>query len=87
VKHPSIIPSDTTLDAFRAQIKVFRRMSPEMRLEQALTWSQNVWSLSRAGIRDRHPDYSDREVELASIRLRLGEELFSQVYPGIEVRP
>jgi hypothetical protein len=62
-------------------------MSPEQRLEQALQWSEEVRELGRAGIRLRHPDYSEREIQLASIRLRLGDELFAQVYPSVDVVP
>jgi hypothetical protein len=87
MKYSSIVPFDTTIDMFRAQLDISRRMSPESRLQQALQWSEQAWDLSRAGIRARHPDYSEREVELANIRLRIGDELFREVYPGIEVRP
>jgi hypothetical protein len=34
------------------------------------------------GIRHRHPEYSDEEVRLASIRARLGDELFLKAYPN-----
>jgi hypothetical protein len=87
MKYPSVVPHDTSLEAFRVQLDSYRRMSPEQRLEQALQWSEEVRELGRAGIRLRHPEYSEREVELASIRLRLGNELFAQVYPGVDVVP
>ena len=38
-------------------------------------------------MRSRHPDYRDEEVRLASIRLTLGEKLFGEAYPGVDVRP
>jgi len=87
MKYPSVIPHDTSLDAFRVQMECYRRMSPQQRLEQTLQWSEEVREFGRAGIRLRHPDYSEREVQLASIRLRLGDELFAQVYPGVDVVP
>lgn len=87
MKYPSVVPHDTSLDAFRTQLAIYRKMSPESRLEQALQWSEQVQELGRIGIRLRHPEYSDREVQLASIRLRLGDDLFGRVYPGIDVQP
>ncbi|HJS08454.1 MAG TPA: hypothetical protein VJ809_12370 [Pirellulales bacterium] len=87
MKYPSVVPHDTSLEAFRVQLECYRQMSPEQRLEQALQWSEEVRELGRAGIRLRHPDYSEREIQLASIRLRLGDELFAQVYPSVDVVP
>ena len=87
MKYPSIVPRDTSVDAFRIQLEIYRCMSPEERLQQALQWSEDVRELGRAGIRLRHPEYHEQEVRLASIRLRLGDELFRRVYPGIDVVP
>ncbi len=40
------------------------------------------------GVRKRHPDYDDRQVRLAVIRLMLPEELFLKAYPDAgEIRP
>ena len=87
MKYPTVLPRDTSLEAFRTQLEIYRQMSPEARLEQALQWSEQVQELGRIGIRLRHPEYTDREVQLASIRLRLGNELFRRVYPGVDVQP
>ncbi|MEX2139604.1 MAG: hypothetical protein WD894_10105 [Pirellulales bacterium] len=87
MKYPSALPHDTSPEAFRVQLEIYRGMSPEARLEQALQWSEQVREFGRIGIRLRHPEYSDREVQLASIRLRLGDDLFRRVYPGVDVQP
>ena len=87
MKYPTVLPRDTSLEAFRTQLEIYRQMSPEARLEQALQWSEQVQELGRIGIRLRHPEYTDREVQLSSIRLRLGNELFRRVYPGVDVQP
>jgi hypothetical protein len=87
MRYPTVVPRDTSLDAFRIQLEIYRRMSAEERLQGALQWSEEIRELGRAGIRLRHPEYSEREVQIASIRLRLGEELFRRVYPGIDVAP
>jgi hypothetical protein len=87
MKYPSVLPHDTSLEAFRTQLDICRQMSPEARLERALQWSEQVQELGRMGIGFRHPEYSEREIQLALIRIRLGDELFGRVYPGIDVRP
>lgn len=87
MKYPSVVPRDTSVEAFRMQLEIYRRMPPEKRLELALQWSEQVRELGRAGIRLRHPAYSDEEVRLASIRMQLGDELFRSVYPGIDRFP
>lgn len=84
---PETIPADTTLEAFHVQIGIFRRMPPEQRLAMVCEMSNNMRRVAASGVRSRHPDYSDEQVRLAVIRLTLGEQLFREVYPGVEVRP
>jgi hypothetical protein len=81
------LPADTTLEAARVQHAVYRRMPAERRLRMALQMSDSARKLSEAGVRARHPEYTDRQVELAVIRMMLGEELFRRAYPGEGVRP
>jgi hypothetical protein len=33
------------------------------------------------GVRQRHPDYGEKEIMLASIRLMVGKDLFLAAYP------
>jgi hypothetical protein len=81
------LPADTSLDAVRVQHAVYRRMTPERRLELTFQMIESIRALSAAGVRARHPQYTDRQVELAVIRLTLGEELFRQAFPGEDVVP
>jgi hypothetical protein len=81
------IPADTTPEAALVQDEVFRRMPPGRRLEIALRLGESLLKVTAAGVRSRHPEYTEDEVRLAVIRLRLGDELFCQVYPGTNVRP
>jgi hypothetical protein len=80
-----LIPADTTPEAWRVQVEVYRRMSPSRRLELALEMSDALRGVVTAGVRARHPDYSDQQVRLAVARLWLGDELFCKVYPGVEI--
>lgn len=69
------------------QLAALRAMSGSRRAELALEMSEAVRETARAGIRTRHPEYTEEQVRLAFLRLILGEELFRQYWPGCEVRP
>ncbi len=83
----TVVPADTTLEAARVQRDIFRRMSPARRLQLACEMSDYVRGLAVAGVRRRHPEYTEEEAKLAVTRMCIGEELFKQAYPGRDVRP
>ena len=53
-----------------------------VRAQLAARLSADVRRLSRAGIRSRHPAYTDDDVELALRRLLYGDDLFRRAWPG-----
>jgi hypothetical protein len=79
------VPADTTLEAARVHSEIYRRMSPARRLELVLEMSESFRRVMAEGVKSRHPDYTPEQVRLAVIRLSLGDELFAQVYPGVQV--
>lgn len=80
-------PADTAPEARAAHIEVLRRMGSAGRAAMAFELTRAMRQTVRAGIRQRHPDYTEEEVHRALMRLTLGEELFREVFPGSEVRP
>jgi len=68
-------PKDTSPEAFAYLIDALRRMGPQQRLRLAAEMSDEVRELAKAGIRSRHPEYSDRRLSAALEDLLLGEEL------------
>jgi len=74
-------PLDTSPEAERVQIEIFRKMTPEQRLRVASELTQAERKSLAAGVKMRHPTYNDEQVRLAVIRLTLPEELFLKVYP------
>jgi hypothetical protein len=62
-------------------------MAPERRQAMVFEMSNNMLRVAAEGIRVRHPEYDEDQVRLAVIRLTLGEQLFREVYPGVDVRP
>ena len=73
---------DTDAEAEKIQLEIYRRMSPEQRLEIGLELSALSRHLLREGIRMRHPEYSAHDVHFASIRALITPELFRAAYPG-----
>ena len=74
-------PRDTTADSHAAQLAAYRRIGPTGRAQLAATLSTETRQLTRAGIRSRHPRYSNEEVDLALRRLLYGDELFRRAWP------
>ena len=83
----SAIPRDTTPEAFWVQIEALRRLGVAGRARSTFQLGEQMRHMSAAGVRMRHPDYTGDQVRLAVIRLRLGNELFRKVYPGVEIEP
>ena len=62
-------------DAAARQRDAIRRMTRERRLELALAMSEDIRRLAEAGIRSRHPKYSDQRVMEALTDVLLGPGL------------
>ena len=65
-------PLDTTPEVEAMQIRLFRSMSVERRLEIALEISLLSRALMKAGVRNQHPEWSDGEIEREVHRLAQG---------------
>ena len=44
--------------------------------------SEDARSITFAGIRSRHPDYSAEQAHAALLRVILGDDLYLRVWPG-----
>jgi len=62
-------PLDTTPEIEVMQIRILRSMTIEQHLEVALEISRLSRELMKAGVRNQHPDWSDREIEREIHRL------------------
>ena len=72
---------DTSSVAERKQLDILRSFSPEKRLKIAIDLTQTSRNLLSAGVRQRHPEYDERQVALAVIRLTLPDDVFTAAYP------
>lgn len=76
-----MVARDTSIEAAEVQLSVFRRMTPSRRVELALEMSERAFATTAAGIRSRHGDYTDDDVEWALKRVRVGDPLFGAAWP------
>jgi len=67
--------------------QILRNIGFEGRLRMTFELNKSLRSISEAGVRHRHPEYDERRVRLAAIKLSIGAELFKLVYPGEDVEP
>jgi hypothetical protein len=63
---------DTSAGARRTQVEALRALDGPTRLRMALQASQMAMDLSAAGIRHRHPEWSDAQVQRALVQLLTG---------------
>jgi hypothetical protein len=75
------VPLDTDGNAYAAQIAAYRRMGEAGRAQSVFRLNELARRFSVAGIRSRHPEYDDQQVQRAYARLRLGDALVSKVWP------
>ncbi len=66
-------PLDTSADAARRQTAAYRAMSPSDRVRIAATMSDEVRVITAAGIRRRHPEWSDEQCAAELARIVLGD--------------
>lgn len=78
-------PHDTSQEAYEFQLRGYRQMSPARKSELVAELSEAVRELSRAGIRQRHPDYDAAEVDRALVALLYGPDVARHVFPGMTV--
>jgi alpha-galactosidase/6-phospho-beta-glucosidase family protein len=70
---------DTSDGAFKRQLAAFRAMTPAERLAVGAAMSEEIRVLAEAGIRDRHPTYTEAQVADALAEILLGRELAEKV--------
>lgn len=57
--------SDHLRAAHQRQVAIYRAMTPEQRWQQAVRMNRSMRALLAAGFRDRHPKWTDSEINRA----------------------
>ena len=78
-------PADTTPEAWEAQLALLRRMDGSRRAALAFRLTRLAREASRAGIRARHPGYTEEDVRRAFFRLLHGDATTRSVWPDREL--
>jgi len=76
----SMRPADTTPEAWEVLTALQRNMPPSEKMQLAFEWSEIIRQFAEAGLREKFPHASEREIFLRYARQTLGEELFRKVY-------
>jgi hypothetical protein len=76
-------PEDTTPEAWRVYLDIWRRTPPEVKIQRAFEMSELARKFAEAVLRRNHPNASDREIFLLLTRQRLGPDLFRRVYGDV----
>lgn len=63
---------DTTARAAAVQLRLYREAGPSRRAQIAVELSEAVRATTLAGIRRRHPEYSERQVARSFLQLVYG---------------
>jgi hypothetical protein len=79
--------ADTSSDAGTVYYRALRELGMIGRMQRVFGILDRQRFLMELGIRTRHPGYSREQVRLAVVRLRLGEQLFSRLFPAVDVQP
>ncbi len=80
-----MIAKDTDPEMDAVQIELLRKLGGPGRVELALAMSEQAREVTRAGIRARHPEYSEEQVHLAFARLILGDALYKEAFADCEL--
>ena len=79
--NPAAIPADTSPHTWRLQMEAIARSSTSERLARWAALNQGIERMAELAVRRRHPDYDDRQVFLALVRRRYGDDLALQAWP------
>lgn len=79
-----VAPANENAD--RVQLALVRSACIARRVERARSLSTTVVTLARRALRDRHPDWSEREVMLHFVELHYGDELADRLRDHLALR-
>jgi len=78
------LADDTSPDIEQRQVEAWQRMSPAEKAHLVTALSHATFELGLAGVRQRFPHASEREVFLRLAIVRFGRDLAVRAYPEID---
>lgn len=77
---PTALPADTSVEARRVQVEIWRSMSPTEKAAAVDRLSAEVRALALAGIRQRHPEATYPEQQRYLAVLLHGSEVVEEAF-------
>ena len=87
MEYNASLSADTSKEAAFKQFEILRSMGIEGRAAMTFQLSENLHQITKAGIRYRHPNYTEQQITQAYLKLILDKELFGKVFPDCEIEP
>lgn len=84
-RNPPAIPTDTTTEAWRLQMKAIGRLTPQQCIAIWDETQRQFAIMEEAAMRRLHPELNDYEILVELVRARYGDELASKVIPKLNV--
>ena len=75
-----MISRDTNIRTAKIQYSVFKAKSIAERFEITFELSDNLQTISKEGIKSRHPDYAEKQVIKAYLKLILKDSMLNKIY-------
>jgi hypothetical protein len=75
--------ADTSQEARQVLLDIYRRMSPAVKFERIFSAYQFGKMLAMAGLRELHPNATEKRIWYLWANCHLGEKLFNEVYGTI----
>ncbi len=72
--------SDTSPEVERMMIEIWRRATPEQKLQKVLSIGRSINEMVRAFLRTQYPDATPREIELRLASRNLDRETMIKVF-------
>lgn len=77
---PTALPADTSVEARRVQVEIWRSMSPTQKAELIDRLSAEIRELALVGIRQRHPEATEQEQQRHLAVLLHGPDVVEQAF-------
>ena len=81
----TLLPFDTEKDSIIKQFELLQKMAIDTKAEITFQLSDNLRSITEAGIHNRHPDYTQMQIKQASLSLIIEKGILKQAFHGREV--
>ncbi|MCH7556444.1 MAG: hypothetical protein IIB56_03205 [Planctomycetes bacterium] len=74
---------DTSPDAQRVLVDIYRKMPANIKIRRIFEAYQTGKILAMAGLRESHPQASEKQIWYLWAKQHLGEKLFNEVYGAL----